>query len=73
MNKLLMTAGAAALIAATLHADTHDIASGTTETLNGVTLYKTTGGDLYVGGGNTGWDTVKSYVHEGGFHLVADA
>ena len=40
---------------------------------NGGTLYKTTGGDLYVGGGNTGWDTVKSYVHEGGFHLVADS
>ncbi len=42
---------------------------------NGGTLYKTALGDLYTGGGSTGsgWDTVKSYVQEGGFRLVNDS
>ena len=39
---------------------------------NGGTLYQTTGGDLYSYGSSDGWDTVKSYVHEGGFRLVND-
>lgn len=38
---------------------------------NGGTLYMTSGGDLYTGTASH-WDNVKSYVHEGGFHLVND-
>ena len=38
---------------------------------NGGTIYKTTGSDLYTGT-EAAWGTVKSYVQEGGFHLVND-
>ena len=38
---------------------------------NGGTIYKTTGSDLYTGT-EAAWETVKSYVQEGGFHLVND-
>ena len=40
---------------------------------NGGTIYKTTDGNLYTNhNGENAWDTVPSYVHEGGFRLVND-
>lgn len=39
---------------------------------NGGTVYKTTSGDLYTGTA-AAWETVKSYVQEGGAHIVYDA
>ena len=38
---------------------------------NGGTVYKTTSGDLYTGTA-AAWETVKSYVQEGGAHVVYD-
>ena len=38
---------------------------------DGGTVYKTNGGDLYIGKAEA-WDTVLSYVQEGGFYLADD-
>ena len=55
--KRLLIIGAAALFAATLRADTHNVASGVTETLNGVTetsrTVKSGAGTLVLSGDNS--------------------